>query len=210
MILRRTHLALLLAGLAIGGGVLTTPAHPTAQTTEPLPVMSKARALAFSRAAEQHLDYLPGEVLIKFRSGMTPGQQQAALSALRSKPAASDLQWIGEVALLRDAADPDAPFIARVLSAQPEVEYAEPNYLRRFMITPRDPSFSRQWNFTAIDLPKAWDINPGANANTVVAVVDTGVTTVNQTFNVGHVERERLPGRPRAVCDQPRPLSRRG
>lgn len=184
MILRRTRLPLLLAGVGIGGALLLTPAQPTAQSADPLPVMSRQRALAFTRAAAQRLDYLPGEVLVKFRSGMTPGQQQAALSALRSRPAASNLQWIGEVALLRDPADSDAPFIARVLSAQPEVEYAEPNYLRRFMVTPRDPSFSRQWNFTAIDLPKAWDINPGANANTVVAVVDTGVTTVNQSFNV--------------------------
>src|SRR5262245_19062161 len=52
------------------------------------------------------------------------------------------------------------------------------------MATPRDPSFSRQWNFTALDLPRAWDINPGANASTVVAVLDSGVTTVNQTFAV--------------------------
>jgi serine protease len=144
--------------------------------------MSKERALAFVRAAEARLDYLPGEVLIKFRSGVSQSQQQAALSALRSRPSAGDLRWIGEVALLRDAADPDAPFLARVLSAQPEVEFAEPNYLRRFNATPNDSSFGRQWNFTVLDLPRAWDINPGANANTVVAVLDTGLTTVNQTF----------------------------
>jgi len=177
---RRTDLALLT--LVIGGSVILGPARPTAQTVEPFPVMTRERALAFSRAAEQHLDYLPGEVLIKFRSGMTSNQQQAALSALRSRPAASGLQWIGEVALLREPADSDAPLMARVLSAQPEVEYAEPNYLRHFMATPRDPSFARQWNFTALDMPRAWDINPGANANTTIAVVDSGVTTVNQSF----------------------------
>jgi serine protease len=144
--------------------------------------MSKERALAFVRAAEARLDYLPGEVLIKFRAGVSQSQQQAALSSLRSRPSAGDLQWIGEIALLRDAADPDAPFLARVLSAQPEVEFAEPNYLRRFNATPNDPSFGRQWNFSVVDFPRAWDINPGANASTVVAVLDSGVTTVNQTF----------------------------
>ena len=182
MTLQRSHLTLLVAAVAIGGTLLIARARPTAQSADPLPVMSKARALAFVRAAEARLDYLPGEVLIKFRSGVSQTQQQAALSSLRSRPSAGDLQWIGEIALLRDANDPDAPFLARVLSAQPEVEFAEPNYLRRFNATPRDPSFGRQWNFSVLDLPRAWDINPGANANTVVAVLDSGVTTVNATF----------------------------
>jgi serine protease len=178
--LQRSHLVLLVAAVSIGGTLLI--ARPTAQSADPLPVMSKERALAFVRAAEARLDYLPGEVLIKFRAGVSQSQQQAALSSLRSRPSAGDLQWIGEIALLHDAADPDAPFLARVLSAQPEVEFAEPNYLRRFNATPNDPSFGRQWNFSVLDFPRAWDINPGANASTVVAVLDSGVTTVNQTF----------------------------
>jgi serine protease len=178
--LQRSHLVLLVVAVSIGGTLLI--ARPTAQSADPLPVMSKERALAFVRAAEARLDYLPGEVLIKFRAGVSQSQQQAALSSLRSRPSAGDLQWIGEIALLRDAADPDAPFLARVLSAQPEVEFAEPNYLRRFNATPNDPSFGRQWNFSVLDFPRAWDINPGANASTVVAVLDSGVTTVNQTF----------------------------
>ncbi len=146
--------------------------------------MTKERALAFIRAADERLDYLPGEILVKFRPGMSPSQQQAALSVLRSRPSASELQWIGDVALLRDSTDPDSPFLASLLSAQPEVAYAEPNYLRRFNAAPSDPSFSRQWNFSALDLPRAWDINPGANANTIVAVLDSGLTTVAQAFAV--------------------------
>ena len=31
-------------------------------------------------------------------------------------------------------------------------------------------------------MPRAWDINPGGNDSVVVAVVDSGVTTVNQAF----------------------------
>jgi serine protease len=63
------------------------------------------------------------------------------------------------------------------------VEFAEPNYLRRPTSTPNDPSYSsRQWNFQALDLPRAWDISPGANSSIVVAVVDTGVTTTTSVF----------------------------
>ena len=61
--------------------------------------MSKARALSFVEAAERHLAYLPGEVLVKFQPNTSSTQQQAALSVLRSRPSASDLEWIEPYAL---------------------------------------------------------------------------------------------------------------
>lgn len=150
---------------------------------ESLPVMTAARAQAFARAASAHLNYVPGEVLVKFKAGVRTEQQQSVLRVLRSRPAPSQLEWIGDVALLRDATDSDAPFLAALLRAQPEVEYAEPNYLRHLDSAPSDPSFAKQWNLSALDLPRAWDINAGSNASTIVAVLDTGVTTVNQVFS---------------------------
>ena len=76
-----------------------------------------------------------------------------------------------------------ARLLAERLSLQPEVEYAEPNYLYQRQKTPNDPSFStRQWNFTTIGIDKAWDINPGARQDVVVAVIDYGITTVNQSL----------------------------
>ena len=151
----------------------------------PLDVMPAARAAAFADAAAQGLDYLPGEVVVKFREGVTPERQQRALDALRSRPAADALEWAGEVAILRDATQPDARILAGQLASQPEVLYAEPNYLRRKTSTPNDTGYApRQWNLQSLDLPRAWDINPGANATLIVAVIDTGVTTVNTTRTV--------------------------
>ena len=73
--------------------------------------------------------------------------------------------------------------VAERFALEPEVEYAQPNYLTRLRSTPNDPGLARQWNFTALDMPRAWDINPGG-ASVLVAVVDTGVTTV--TANVSY------------------------
>ena len=42
-------------------------------------------------------------------------------------------------------------------------------------LRPNDPRYSAQWNLPAIDLERAWDINPGGSSSTIVAVVDTGV-----------------------------------
>jgi serine protease len=154
------------------------------QAQAPLPVMSAADAQAFADAATGKLDYLPGEVIVKFKDGVEASARQRALDVLRSRPAADRLEWMGEVALLRDASQPDARVLADQLAAQPEVEYAHPNYLRRRSLTPNDTGYaSRQWNLQTIDMPKAWDINPGGKSDVIVAVVDTGVTTFSGTLS---------------------------
>jgi len=60
------------------------------------------------------------------------------------------------------------------LRGQAEVEYAEPNYLRRSLLEPNDPHYSLQWHYPMLNLPQAWDITTGSAAVSV-AVVDTGI-----------------------------------
>jgi serine protease len=150
-------------------------------TAYPL-LLSPARTAALVEAIERRLDYVPGEVLVKFRTGTAVSAQQRALMALRSRPSVDALTWTGDVALLRDESQPDSRILAAQLSEQPEVEYAEPNYLGYSGGTPNDPGFGTQWNFTAIDMPGAWDISPGGTPDVIVAVIDNGLTSVSQTF----------------------------
>jgi len=150
---------------------------------DPMPTMPFDRAAAFVDAASRKLEYLPGEVLVKFKDGVSVEQEQRALDMSRGRPSVDSLEWAGTVAILRDATEPDPRQLAARLAAQPEVAYAEPNYIRHHLLTPNDTGYGpRQWNFQTIDLPRAWDINPGAKSSVIVAIVDTGVTTVNQTF----------------------------
>src|SRR5258707_130864 len=104
----------------------------------PMDVMPAARAAAFVDAAARDVDYLPGEVVVKFRDGVTPDRQQRALDAVRSRPTIDALEWAGEVAVLRDPSQPHAHILADQLASQPEVLYAEPNYLRHHDSTPND------------------------------------------------------------------------
>jgi hypothetical protein len=78
-----------------------------------------------------------------------------------------------DIVTLAGGADPEA--VARRLSEQPDVEYAQARYRVRPMFVPNDTLYSRQWNFPQIDVERAWDINRGGSSNVVVAVVDTGV-----------------------------------
>jgi serine protease len=98
---------------------------------------------------------------------------------------------------------------AQRLSEQPEVLYAQPNYIRRLpaarsnlavavetaaptaaatralTVIPNDPAFGTlQWNFALIDAPGAWAINPGATSSITVATIDTGVTTAATSLTV--------------------------
>ena len=141
------------------------PGAVKAQTdswTSPYPlILTPERAAALVQSADRKLGYVPGEVLVKFKPGVTPNGQERALSVLRSRPSVRDLKWIGDVALLRDKNESDATILAFALSRQPEIAYAEPNYLYQTTATPNDPGFAElQWNFrnrlhagAAIDLP---------------------------------------------------------
>ena len=146
-------------------------------------LLTPSRALAMVMAADRKLDYVPGEVIVRFRAGVTAAGQERALMSLRSRPEASALRWIGDAAVLVDLTEPDAYVLAAQLRRQPEIEFAEPNYLYRTSVTPNDPGFiDRQWNLHALDMPRTWDINAGGNDTVVVAVVDTGITSITRSY----------------------------
>lgn len=69
----------------------------------------------------------------------------------------------------------DAEAAAATLRARSDVEYAQPRYLNHSMLKPNDPLYANQWNFPAIDMERAWDVQPGASSNIIVAVLDSGV-----------------------------------
>jgi serine protease len=69
----------------------------------------------------------------------------------------------------------------KALNREPSVAYAEPNYLRRPLLTPDDQFYDFQWHYEMINLPAAWDITIDAgfpafgSPSVTVAVIDTGV-----------------------------------
>jgi subtilisin family serine protease len=175
-------------------------ASPRVETLAPRYRLSAARAEAFVDAAVRKLDYLPGEVVVRFRSFVSPAGRQRALASLRGQPRLADVEWHGPVAVVRDPTQPNAHALARQLAEQPEVAFAEPNYIARVEpglggrmktsaggSSPNDPDYaSYQWNFRLLDMPAAWDIQPGGTTDLTVAVLDTGITATpgTRTFRV--------------------------
>jgi serine protease len=174
----RGRAALLLLVAACGSAALAQqPGTPFAV----IPTREHVQQLV--QAWNGRTDYVAGEVIVRFRDGVPAPGRARALSALRSGAAPSEMRTIGDAVLIRTPSEPDARAAAAVLARQPEVAWAQPNYVRRLTSTPNDPSYSRQWNFEMLGLPRAWDINDGGAGEIRVAVVDTGVTTVNNTFS---------------------------
>jgi serine protease len=154
------------------------------QASLPYNLMLSVDQLESLREAwNNRLPYIPGEVLVKFRDGVTAGQQVRAMSAVPSRIDDRRTRRIGNALLMKSVDEPDAQRLASTLQSQPEVLWAQPNYFRRLNWVPNDPGYARQWNFDLIGIPSAWDINNGASDKVVVAIVDTGVATVTRDFD---------------------------
>lgn len=145
--------------------------------------LTAERLRARLQAIQQGLDHMPGEVLVKFQPGSGPQAQARALSVARGPIPQANQQWIGDALLVRATEEPDAARFAARLEQQPEVVWAHPNYLLDMHAVPNDPLYREQWHFDAINMPAAWDINPGGSSDVIVAVIDSGVTERTTSYD---------------------------
>ena len=142
-------------------------------------------------------EFVEGEVLVKYGPGrrlaaadpkdgptfkvLNAGEHAGGFQRLRLiKKAAVATRTVdaggGEV----DARGSRSPTVSAIkaLRRRGDVEFAEPNYIRRAMAVPNDPFYASQWHYPLISLPDAWDITTGLSS-VIVAVVDTGVATLH-------------------------------
>jgi serine protease len=169
--------ALVLCAGSLASPVLVSQTPPLVQSVST--DSEHARAL---RHAVEELPYVPGELLVRFKDGTGQRQSESALSVLRSTITPDTANWIGSTLHLRDLAIDDPVHAAQTLARQPEVLYAQPNYLVPVSSVPNDSSYSQQWNMNLINMPQAWDINRTAGNGVTVAIIDTGLTTRDGTF----------------------------
>ena len=155
-------LVLVLAG-ASGAGVRT--------------ISDRGAKLQPFAGAEEEAPYVPGELIVRFRTGVGAAARATTLSAEGARSAGNlALPRLARVKLAPGASVVGA---AAALEADPDVLYAEPNYISTLSAVPNDPMFGQLWGLSQpsdhdIDAPTAWDQTTGS-AGVVVAVIDSGV-----------------------------------
>jgi serine protease len=124
--------------------------------------------------------YVPGQVIVKYKDGTSPRAQAGAARAASTGGAVGPAAQPRKLSLKGHASVAGA---VRALRRDPRVQYASPNYVAHASgLTPDDPGFRLQWNFSGpfgINMPEAWDLAKARKApggrGVVVAVLDTGV-----------------------------------
>ena len=155
-------------------------------------VLSLLLILAFTLPPETQSatrpEYLPDEILIKFKEGVSQDTIDSIVMQVGGK-VVRKFRLIPAIRL-KIPADTVQSAIS-LLQRFPEIEYAEPNYLRYLNAAPNDPMYPDMWGLNNtgqtggtpdadIDAPEAWDIATG-NSTMVVADIDTGL-------DLGHVD----------------------
>jgi len=119
--------------------------------------------------------YVPGELLVQFKSSVTAAQRKAA-AASEGAQVAGDVTPDGLVKIKLAPGQTVDDVIDR-WGARSDVDYAAPNLYARGFFTPNDTTiahFDLAWNLRAVHAYDAWDVVTG-HPDVVLAIIDTGV-----------------------------------
>jgi len=121
-------------------------------------------------AQAQLAEHKPGEVIIKFKN-IADEEVVRTLSNV----GITVLKQFGTLGVYHcDTGGKSVSQAIKECEADPNVVYAEPNYIYRRFVEPNDPQFSQLYGMTITDSPAAWDIQTGSKS-VIVGVIDTGV-----------------------------------
>lgn len=85
------------------------------------------------------------------------------------------------LSIFRVANDKDYISALQTLSKNPEVQYAEPNYIFKAESIPNDPYYSQEWGAKTLQAEAAWDKVPlSKRANVTIAILDTGINAAHE------------------------------
>jgi len=125
---------------------------------------------------QEGVEYAAGEIIVTFK----PGVGQAMIERLNGIHGTAQLYKSPFAGFRRLRIPPGRTVeeMVAVFSKNPNVEYAEPNYIRHAFWAPNDEYYVLQWHldnpvYGGINMEAAWDTATGAGV--IVAVVDTGV-----------------------------------
>ena len=136
-----------------------------------------------------------GELLVRFRRGVAKGRTDAFHAQIRAA-VVKRFRAVDNLQLVRLPAGAWVEDAIRAYRQNPDVLYAEPNYVRTIdqsPVTPNDPRFVELWGLhntgqnsgtpgADIHAPEAWGLSTGSS-NVVVGVIDSGIDYTHEDLS---------------------------
>lgn len=146
----------------------------------------EGKVLGLEADARYSEPYVQGEVLVRFRPGIT-ATAQSAMHASVGATLERSIKGLPGLDLVHVKSGTSVVDAIAKYSAMPGIAYAEPNFLKETYATPNDPKYSsgELWGLrntgqdggtddADIDAGEAWNLNTGSS-DVIVGVIDSGV-----------------------------------
>src|SRR5262249_44695400 len=113
---------------------------------------------------QEENDFVPGQILVKAK----PHMSETAVRRLFAAHGATQADAIRQIGVrIVHVAENRHAIVLEALKHNPNLEFAEPNYLLTPDAIPNDPYFSQEWHLTKIETPTAWDSTVGSGSVTI-------------------------------------------
>lgn len=150
---KRCSILVLLVGLLVAPGIVGANSDDTN-----------------SVLANSHLPFFPGELLVKFKQGVSLEKREGIHRNFNISEMRDGYNNLFQIISVIPGRERE---IAKAYTEKSEIEYAEPNYYRTVNGIPNDELYSYQWHLPMVNMPEAWDVSTGEGVT--VAIIDTGV-----------------------------------
>ncbi|MFC4075689.1 S8 family peptidase [Salinithrix halophila] len=141
---------------------------------------AQAGAQVGAQPAAETAKYVPGEMIVKFKPGTTATVKSSLHGKKHAKVISRNTRMGFEVLKVKGMSVKEA---VKSYKKNPNVEYAEPNYIMKASWTPNDPYYSsQQYGPQKVQAPAAWDITR-SSSSVRIAIIDTGVQANHPDLN---------------------------
>jgi len=119
-------------------------------------------------------EYVPDEIIVKFK----PGVGKKKIDQINLGHGTSVKRAGSHFMRLNVPKGKTVSEMVEAYSRNPDVEYAEPNYIAHASMVPNDPLYGYQWHldndrYGGINTEAAWDLSTGSGVT--IAIIDTGI-----------------------------------
>jgi len=123
-------------------------------------------------------EFKPGALLVKFSGELSASLAQSVMDQYGATYVRT---LYGSAVQVWQVAEGQELALAAQLTADPLIEYAEPDHIYHILempqdtaVTPNDSGYPNQWAHPKINSPAAWDVTTGSTSVTI-AIIDTGI-----------------------------------